>query len=132
MESIGPDSFRSFPVGSTDAVLEWFSKRLNGPPGPKQVYQVGKELYELGLFDQASSALAYYVSMRQSEPVGAHLLGYAYYMSGRHMDAVRELLKHVNEGYETDWQLLVEAQVIAEETYEKIAVANAGAERRKP
>ena len=52
-----------------------------------------------------------YVDGPGPEVPGRHLLGYALYMVDAYEDAVAQLKKTVNRGFDNDWQLLVEMQL---------------------
>ena len=103
----------SFSSGmSKEEVVEWF-RRLNGRhPDAYEVYEVAKVLYNGGAFGKAATALEAYANLQGGgRPEGTHLLGYAYYNSGRHQEALSQFLVAVQSGFEQDWQLLIELQI---------------------
>jgi hypothetical protein len=96
---------------SPDACRRWLNGELNRTAEAFDLYQAGKQLYQLGMYIGASKLLALYVDGNGNELPGNHLLGYAYYMIEERRPAVQQLKKVVNSGFDADWQLLVELQV---------------------
>ncbi|GBG33738.1 Hypothetical Protein FCC1311_099612 [Hondaea fermentalgiana] len=62
----------------------------------------------MGDYARAVRTLEVYVSKNLR---GVHLLGYAYYMNGDLAKALRMFTTCVNDGFDADWQLLVEIQI---------------------
>ena len=96
---------------SSDEVMSWFSLRLNRYPEASDLYGVSKEFYHIGEYRKAATALEIYASLPGAQLPGVHLLGYAHYMSGDLEKSLRTFCKCVNDGYDSDWQLIVEIQL---------------------
>eukprot|EP00742_Colponemidia_sp_Colp-10_P002014 GILJ01002151.1.p1 GENE.GILJ01002151.1~~GILJ01002151.1.p1 ORF type:complete len:123 (-),score=15.96 GILJ01002151.1:202-570(-) len=101
---------------SKEDLLQWMSTSLNRFPEPSDLYHISKELYHLGDFGNACHGLELYVEQPGALLPGHHLLGYSYYYNGQLAEAVRQLKKCVKEGFDSDWQLLVELTVQLETT----------------
>eukprot|EP00736_Rhodelphis_marinus_P004662 Rmarinus@m.30211 len=97
---------------------KWFQQQLNRPPEPHDLYFAGKELFQLGAYTRAKICLELYVKLPRPLPPGHHLLGYVYYMLKRPKDAIPHFRQCVQDGFDSDWQLLVELQVEMEELAE--------------
>ncbi|KAJ3227949.1 hypothetical protein HK099_007818 [Clydaea vesicula] len=93
---------------SKDDILEWFQRKLNRQPEAYDVYLVGKEFYQLGSYSRAMACLQYHVSMPGASIPGRHLLGYCYLNLHDNERALREFKKCVKDGFQDDWQLIVE------------------------
>lgn len=90
-------------------VLPWLERRLNRVPDSFDLYEEGKRLFQDGVYGPAARVLAVYVDSPGSEKPGRHLLGHACFMSGDLAGAQRHLAEVANEGFDDDWQALVEA-----------------------
>lgn len=106
---------------SESQLIQWLTSKLNRPPDPIDYYSTGKLLYQSGLFTAASRLLLLYInnskfSIDQSTAIGPgnHLLAYSYYMDGQYNSAITHLKYSVNGGFDSDWQLLIELQLMVE------------------
>jgi len=103
---------------SLDQVMTWIKGKLNREPESSDLYNLGRQFYELGSFQKAEKCLQLYMGMPGALLPGRHLLGYASYMCGKPKECVEALLPVLScgaaEDYESDWQIIVEAQCEAE------------------
>jgi hypothetical protein len=99
---------------TTDQLFSWLAVQLNRTPEPFDLYHIGSILYEQGYFGSSAKLLQLYVDGNGSELPGNHLLGHAEYMLGNIDEAVTQLKKCVNSGFDSDWQLLIELQVLVD------------------
>mmetsp|Transcript_4902 Transcript_4902/g.8488 ORF Transcript_4902/g.8488 Transcript_4902/m.8488 type:complete len:100 (+) Transcript_4902:134-433(+) len=95
----------SLHAGMTkEEVLSWFAAKLDRKPTSADIFS--REVPGKGL-------------------AGIHLLGYAYYMNGDLLRALETFKSCVNDGFDADWQLLVEIQLELEadrgETFDFLA-----------
>ncbi|KAI9138193.1 hypothetical protein BKA69DRAFT_1031680 [Paraphysoderma sedebokerense] len=104
-----------------EEILMWFKGRLNRLAGAADVYQVAKDFYKMGAYSRAMICLQYYSSLPDAEIHGHHLLGYCYLNLGEIENAFQEFKSCVNEGYNDDWQLVIELQMELEELRQKQA-----------
>jgi len=101
--------FSGFDEGwSQTQVLTWLNEQINRIAEPSDMFKAGKLLYRDGLYMGAAKVLQSYCDSGSAESPGYHLLGYAYYMSGESPKSIPYLRKAVCQGFDADWQLLVE------------------------
>lgn len=92
-------------------VVGWVSRQLNRQPDAIDLFEAGKRLLQDGVYAGAAKVLRAYVAAPGSEPPGRHLLGHACLMSGDFAGALEHLAAVVNDGFDSDWQALVEAAI---------------------
>lgn len=102
-----------------DQILIWIRKQLNREPESADLYEIGKSLYQAGMFQGAAKVLQAYCDRQGAELPGFHLLGYAYAQIGECDASVRALRKVVNCGFDADWQLLVQMRIDADRLEEE-------------
>lgn len=100
-------------------MLQWIRRELNHEPESVDLYNIGKSLFQLGMYRGASMLLHQYSESQGAQPAGHHLLGYAYYHIGEYEKGVASLRRIVHKGFDNDWQLLVEMSIECDRTAEK-------------
>mmetsp|Transcript_22622 Transcript_22622/g.44403 ORF Transcript_22622/g.44403 Transcript_22622/m.44403 type:complete len:121 (-) Transcript_22622:1338-1700(-) len=116
----------SLHAGMTkEEVLSWFAAKLDRKPTSADIFSIAKDLYNTGDYARAVRALEVYREVPGKGLAGIHLLGYAYYMNGDLLRALETFKSCVNDGFDADWQLLVEIQLELEadrgETFDFLA-----------
>jgi hypothetical protein len=105
-------SLRGFNEDMTyEQLKHWLTRELGRAPEQYDLFNMGKFLYQNGAYLGASKVLQRYVEGPGAEIPGRHLLGYSYYMINEYQEALHNLKKTANRGFDNDWQLLVEIQL---------------------
>eukprot|EP01135_Chromosphaera_perkinsii_P010264 Nk52_evm6s2085 gene=Nk52_evmTU6s2085 len=101
--------FEEFKTDFTiEEVLNWFKNKLKRSPELYDIYNTAKEYYSLGAFVRAKLCLELYTSINGALLPGFHLLGYCYLHLNELEPSLINFLKCIKEGYDEDWQLIVE------------------------
>lgn len=100
---------------SSAQISVWLNKEINRIAEPIDMFMAGKRLYRDGLYCGAAKLLQNYCDSGSAESPGYHLLGYAYYMSGETPKSIPYLRKAVCQGFDADWQLLIEMVLTKDE-----------------
>lgn len=104
----------SVPVGLDAAgMLEWMGSTLGRRPDLYDLYELGSELFRMGLFPQARSVLEAYLSLPHSMIAGKHLLAFSCAHSGAPGTAAALFTECALSGEEDDWQMAVETALEA-------------------
>ncbi|KXS17089.1 hypothetical protein M427DRAFT_133564 [Gonapodya prolifera JEL478] len=100
---------------TTSELIEWFTKRAGRAPEAWDVWKVAKEFFQLGAYSRALACLQHYVALPAATNQGRHLLAYCYLNLGEIEYALREFKKSARDGYNEDWQFVVELTFELEE-----------------
>jgi hypothetical protein len=81
---------------SPAASMHWLSLQLNRTPEARDLYAVGRALYESGRFRGAAKMLQLYADGEGCESPGLHLLAHAYMMCEEKRKAILQAKRVVN------------------------------------
>jgi len=96
---------------SKEEILSWFGAKLGRKPTLVDVYNMAKEFYNVGSYEKAAAVLEVYATLPGNKLQGLHLLGYSLYMAGSLERSLEMFKACIHEGYDDDWQLLVEIEI---------------------
>ncbi|KAJ3185741.1 hypothetical protein HDU85_001100 [Gaertneriomyces sp. JEL0708] len=116
------------PNLSRTDLYDWFQKRLNRPPEAYDFYKQAREFYQLGSYSRSIVCLREYITLPGAATPGRHLLAYCHLNLGEKEKALREFKKCVKEGYQEDWQLVVELTIELESKRREEAATSASSD----
>jgi hypothetical protein len=123
------NDYETFKVTmNKEEINAWFVKKLNRPPEPWDFYNVcyskqGRQgILPVGVIftrTSMSAAICKIVITKVTLPgaviVGRHLMGYCFLNLGESDRALKEFKKCIKDGYDEDWQLVVELTIEVEQ-----------------